>query len=159
MQLHHCLSCIKQNLRIVVQRDVNVITRSYMTGSMIGTHDGQEWDGCKGSKPGRRGYTCGLWLLLHSLAAESQPEDTGGAFWMTAVRYCCTSSCRMYQMYCCCASNKNASVLQVGVVSVYTGCKTNLLLAVMSFMRLMCVAEDLYSTSSSVQHVQTILWR
>lgn len=46
----------------------------------------EEWEGCKGSKPGRRGYTCGLWLLLHSLAADSQPEDTGGAFWMTTVR-------------------------------------------------------------------------
>ena len=49
---------------------------------------GQEWEGCKGSKPERRGYTCGLWLLLHSLAAESQPEETGGSFWMTAVRCC-----------------------------------------------------------------------
>lgn len=46
----------------------------------------EEWDGCKGSKPGRRGYTCGLWLLLHSLAAESLPEETGGTFWMTAVK-------------------------------------------------------------------------
>ena len=46
----------------------------------------QEWQECKGSKAGRRGYTCGLWLLLHSLAAESQPEQSGGAFWMTAVK-------------------------------------------------------------------------
>lgn len=46
----------------------------------------EEWQECKGSKAGRRGYTCGLWLLLHSLAAESQPEQSGGAFWMTAVK-------------------------------------------------------------------------
>lgn len=56
----------------------------------------QEWVGCKGSKPERRGYTCGLWLLLHSLAAESQPEQTGGSFWMTAVR-----CCALRLMNCC----------------------------------------------------------
>ncbi|KAL3143049.1 hypothetical protein ABBQ38_003324 [Trebouxia sp. C0009 RCD-2024] len=46
----------------------------------------EEWDECKGSQPGRRGYTCGLWMLLHSLAANALPEHSGGAFWMTAVR-------------------------------------------------------------------------
>lgn len=47
----------------------------------------QDWVQCKGSKAGRRGYTCGLWMLLHSLAANALPEASGGAFWMTAVRY------------------------------------------------------------------------
>lgn len=46
----------------------------------------QEWGSCKGSRENSRGFTCGLWLLLHSLAARATPEATGGAFWMTAVR-------------------------------------------------------------------------
>ena len=35
--------------------------------------------------PETRGYTCGLWLLFHSLAARVG-GDTGGALWMAAVR-------------------------------------------------------------------------
>ncbi|EIE18688.1 hypothetical protein COCSUDRAFT_49169 [Coccomyxa subellipsoidea C-169] len=46
----------------------------------------KEWGSCKGSRENSRGFTCGLWLLLHSLAARATPEATGGAFWMTAVR-------------------------------------------------------------------------
>ena len=45
----------------------------------------QTWVQCKGSSPNSRGYTCGLWLLFHSLAART-PADTGGAFWMAAIR-------------------------------------------------------------------------
>ena len=46
----------------------------------------QEWGSCRGSRETSRGYTCGLWLLLHSLAARSAPPETVGAFWMTAVK-------------------------------------------------------------------------
>ncbi|CAL8464340.1 g3875 [Coccomyxa elongata] len=46
----------------------------------------KEWGSCKGSRGNSRGFTCGLWLLLHSLAAHATPEATGGAFWMTSVR-------------------------------------------------------------------------
>ena len=46
----------------------------------------QEWGACKGTRENSRGFTCGLWLLLHSLAARARPEATGGAFWMAAVR-------------------------------------------------------------------------
>ena len=31
----------------------------------------QEWGSCRVSRENSRGYTCGLWLLLHSLAATS----------------------------------------------------------------------------------------
>ncbi|KAK9839872.1 hypothetical protein WJX81_007676 [Elliptochloris bilobata] len=41
---------------------------------------------CKGSREGKRGYTCGLWLLLHSLAAHVEPEASGGAFFMASLR-------------------------------------------------------------------------
>ena len=47
----------------------------------------QAWGSCKGSREGKRGYTCGLWLVLHSLAAHVAPEDSGGAFFMTSLRY------------------------------------------------------------------------
>ena len=46
----------------------------------------QEWGSCRGSRETSRGYTCGLWLLLHSLAARSAPPETVGAFWMAAVK-------------------------------------------------------------------------
>lgn len=36
---------------------------------------GQGWHGCRGSWPGKRGYTCGIWTLFHSIAARSS-DDT-----------------------------------------------------------------------------------
>lgn len=45
----------------------------------------QPWGSCQGSSPGTRGYTCGLWLLFHTLAAHVT-GDTGGALWMAAVK-------------------------------------------------------------------------
>ena len=43
-----------------------------------------EWGACAGSVPGARGYTCGLWLLFHSLASRV-PPDGGGMLWASAV--------------------------------------------------------------------------
>lgn len=42
------------------------------------------WHGCRGSLPHTRGFTCGVWSLLHSTAANL-PED-GGTYWISAVR-------------------------------------------------------------------------
>ena len=47
----------------------------------------QEWKACKSSIENKRGYTCGLWLLFHSLAGRIEPTDSGGALWMTAIKY------------------------------------------------------------------------
>ena len=38
------------------------------------------WRSCAGSVEGTRGYTCGLWTLLHTLAARA-PGPEGGAAW------------------------------------------------------------------------------
>ncbi|KAK9868642.1 hypothetical protein WJX84_009818 [Apatococcus fuscideae] len=62
-----------------------------------------EWFMCQGSKSGSRGYTCGLWLLLHSLAARVEPSKTGGAVWMSAIkgfvgRYFQCSDCAQHFM-------------------------------------------------------------
>jgi hypothetical protein len=38
------------------------------------------WRSCAGSVEGTRGYTCGLWTLLHALAARA-PGPEGGAAW------------------------------------------------------------------------------
>jgi hypothetical protein len=62
---------------------------------------GQEWGSCKGSRENSRGFTCGLWLLLHTLAARSRPEDTGGAFWMTAVRLGGFIACSVWACVSC----------------------------------------------------------
>ena len=48
------------------------------------------WRQCEGSVEGKRGYTCGLWLLFHSLAARSvvpssQKNDYAGATWLATV--------------------------------------------------------------------------
>ena len=56
----------------------------------------QEWGSCRGSRETSRGYTCGLWLLLHSLAARSTPPETVGAFWMAAVRCGLLAQCLRY---------------------------------------------------------------
>lgn len=43
------------------------------------------WGACEGSSPELRGYTCGLWTLLHALAERVEPE-TGGAAWYFGAR-------------------------------------------------------------------------
>ena len=58
------------------------------------------WRSCAGSVEGKRGYTCGVWMLFHSLAARSAPVsstgvvsdqsgavliDESGAFWFKSV--------------------------------------------------------------------------
>ena len=46
----------------------------------------QEWQGCKGTTPNSRGYTCGLWAVLHSLAARIADTPGKGREYMDAVR-------------------------------------------------------------------------
>eukprot|EP00891_Asterochloris_glomerata_P002704 jgi/Astpho2/2704/Aster-00890 len=46
----------------------------------------REWVACTGSRPGARGYTCGLWMLFHALAGKVEPEKSGGADWARAIR-------------------------------------------------------------------------
>jgi hypothetical protein len=46
----------------------------------------QDWTSCQGSQPESRGYTCGLWMLLHSLAARLPEEGNSGALWLTSVK-------------------------------------------------------------------------
>lgn len=46
----------------------------------------QDWAGCRGPTADSRGYTCGLWQLLHSLAARLPEADNAGAVWLAAVR-------------------------------------------------------------------------
>ncbi len=46
----------------------------------------QDWTSCKGSLPDSRGYTCGLWMLLHSLAARLPEEGNSGVLWLTSVK-------------------------------------------------------------------------
>ena len=54
---------------------------------------GQAWRSCNSTREGRRGYTCGLWQVLHSLAARAPSDDSGGAAWMHAVRCVRSLSC------------------------------------------------------------------
>ena len=46
----------------------------------------QAWSGCRGSIPDRRGYTCGLWQLFHTLASRLPDTDNSGAVWLAAVK-------------------------------------------------------------------------
>ena len=46
----------------------------------------QAWRGCSGSAPDRRGYTCGLWQLFHTLAARLPDTPNSGAVWLAAVK-------------------------------------------------------------------------
>jgi hypothetical protein len=43
------------------------------------------WGTCAGSAPGLRGYSCGLWTLLHALAARAEPAH-GGGDWLGGAR-------------------------------------------------------------------------
>ena len=43
------------------------------------------WGACAGSAPGLRGYSCGLWTLIHALAARAEPLH-GGGLWLGGVR-------------------------------------------------------------------------
>merc|ERR1712096_309022 len=40
----------------------------------------EDWKGCKGSKPHYRGYPCGLWQLLHTLAVNAAKDDSNNPF-------------------------------------------------------------------------------
>ena len=46
----------------------------------------QAWRSCAAPTPDRRGYTCGLWQLFHSLAARLDDSDNAGAVWLAAVK-------------------------------------------------------------------------
>ena len=46
----------------------------------------QEWRACKGSNENTRGYTCGLWMVLHSLAARASMAPHAGREYLDAVR-------------------------------------------------------------------------
>lgn len=44
----------------------------------------QEWKTCKGTKPGYRGYTCGVWVLMHSMSTRV-PDMNGAKIWHTGM--------------------------------------------------------------------------
>jgi len=44
----------------------------------------QGWRSCKGTLPGKRGFTCGLWTLFHAVAARS--EDSSAAHDLSVMR-------------------------------------------------------------------------
>lgn len=44
----------------------------------------QEWKTCKGSKPYSRGYTCGVWVLMHSMSTRV-PEMNGAKIWHSGI--------------------------------------------------------------------------
>ena len=45
------------------------------------------WAGCAGSLPETRGYTCGLWQLIHSLSVRMKEEgQNSGAGWLATLR-------------------------------------------------------------------------
>lgn len=46
----------------------------------------QGWTSCKGSKSDSRGYSCGLWYLLHALAARMPEAGNSGAVWLAGVK-------------------------------------------------------------------------
>lgn len=46
----------------------------------------QDWRSCKGSQPGARGYTCGLWLLFHALASRLPDQPSVGAAWLATIK-------------------------------------------------------------------------
>ncbi|KAI7845151.1 hypothetical protein COHA_001196 [Chlorella ohadii] len=48
--------------------------------------DFKDWSSCRGSVADRRGYTCGLWQLLHTLASRLPDTDNSGAVWLAAVK-------------------------------------------------------------------------
>ncbi|PRW57447.1 Sulfhydryl oxidase 1 [Chlorella sorokiniana] len=48
--------------------------------------DFKDWSGCRGSVADKRGYTCGLWQLFHTLASRLPDSDNSGAVWLAAVK-------------------------------------------------------------------------
>ena len=47
---------------------------------------GGGWRSCAGSEEGKRGYTCGLWLLFHATSVRADGRDrTSGAAWFSAL--------------------------------------------------------------------------
>ena len=78
--------------------DVAAAREDLASRHMCGDTAGNEphWDTCLGTQEGTRGYTCGVWLLLHALAARVGADADGveltgdaatyaGERWMAAV--------------------------------------------------------------------------
>jgi hypothetical protein len=89
----------------------NLTVRDFFFAVSRGGSGGLTWvpalrqEACRGSAPTTRGYSCGLWLLLHSLASgTASPAGVApGRLWMTGVRafvgtfFTCTA-CRTHFM-------------------------------------------------------------
>lgn len=63
---------------------------SFRSLQICGNKQHGEWLNCKGSNSESRGYTCGLWMLFHSLSvrmpeSSSAPAEAGQA-WLDALR-------------------------------------------------------------------------
>jgi thiol oxidase len=63
---------------------------SFRSLQICGNKQHGEWSNCKGSNPESRGYTCGLWMLFHSLSVR-MPESSSvpteaGQQWLDALR-------------------------------------------------------------------------
>lgn len=67
-------------LDALLSQTVSQTVSTSETGKAGTNASSREWRSCAGSVEGTRGYTCGLWTLLHALAARA-PGPEGGAAW------------------------------------------------------------------------------
>jgi thiol oxidase len=60
---------------------------SFKTVRICGKNDHNEWVNCLGSSKDSRGYTCGLWMLFHSLSVR-MPESSkrAGQEWLAIIK-------------------------------------------------------------------------
>lgn len=48
-----------------------------LCGTPWKTYGSRGWRACKGTYPGKRGFTCGLWTMLHALASRTEDSSAG----------------------------------------------------------------------------------
>jgi len=60
---------------------------SFKNVQICGKVDYDGWLNCQGSSRNSRGYTCGLWMLFHSLSVRMpEASDSAGQDWLTVIR-------------------------------------------------------------------------
>lgn len=60
---------------------------SFQNVQICGASKHDDWVSCQGSYEGSRGYTCGLWMLFHSLSVRMpESSETAGQDWLTVIK-------------------------------------------------------------------------
>merc|ERR1740117_2435658 len=60
--------------------DTDLLEKSWQPCDTPYSEYAKGWRQCRGTWPGKRGFTCGMWILFHMLAAHSDDKNASEHF-------------------------------------------------------------------------------